>query len=451
MDDEQLADSFADFFADKIDKLSTRCTYQERDVSLPFSNVFLRYSQEEIETAIDCLKRSRAQGFDEIPGLVIKDLKKVLALPLCWLFNSISEYKDIPKAWKMSRVTPIFKKGNPKDIANYRPVSNVSSLSKVFERTMLIKMMQFSELETLFGNHQHGFIPNRSVITAALTLQDYISTKLDENKIVLLYSADLSAAFDMLRPDALVEVLVNIGLNPNFIELVYNFLKGRSNYIQVGSASSSVKEVPIGCVQGSVMGPILFNIYTRKLGELFPPEIFCMAYADDSYVGVSCNHSDIEGGLETLRAMASQHYNWLSYMGMVCNKLKTEFIVFNRFKNNKQNLTLNIDLDFIKPVKTMKVLGITFQEDLKWTKHISKSISSANSMFLPLKYVNKYLNRTQFKSTVNAHFVSRLTFASPVWYKSISGKDLQRIDVNMNRVTRLILRDPKFKGSNREL
>ncbi len=149
--------------------------------------------------------------------------------------------------------------------------------------------------------------------------------------------------------------------------------------------------------------------------------------------------------------MASQHYNWLSNMGMVCNKSKTEFIVFDRFKNRNQNLTLKIDQDFIKPVKTMKVLGVTFQDDLKWTKHISRAISSANSMFLPLKYVNKFLNRTQLRMAINAHFVSRLTFASPVWYKSISGKDLQRLNVNMNRAIRLILRDPKFKGSNREL
>ena len=198
MKDPDIADVFSSFFLDKVENLSSLRNYVSGDLHISESDEFELYSESEIGMAIDKLKRSKAQGFDEIPGNVIKDLKLELTRPLCWLFNSISESMHIPKSWKISRVVPILKKGNPKEVFNYRPMSNVSSLSKIFERCVLNKLTQTVGIERLFGTHQHRFSASRSTTTAALTLQDNISGKLDSNKVVLMYSADLSAAFDML-------------------------------------------------------------------------------------------------------------------------------------------------------------------------------------------------------------------------------------------------------------
>ncbi len=106
------------------------------------------------------------------------------------------------QTWKISKVIPVLKKGQHRKVDNYRPVSNVSSIGKVFEQCVLNKLLQ-SGPSKLFGTHQHGFFPCRSTTTALLTIQDYICRNLDDNKIVLLFSADLSAAFDMLRPESL--------------------------------------------------------------------------------------------------------------------------------------------------------------------------------------------------------------------------------------------------------
>lgn len=356
---------------------------------------------------------------------------------------------DVPNPWKISRVIPILKKGDHKLVSNYRPVSNVSSLSKVFERAMLNKMRERG-IGFIFGEHQHGFSPNRSTSTADLTMQDYIAQNLDKNRVVLMYSADLSAAFDMLRPDSLIETLLRLEFNPNLIKLIRNFLSDRTNFVQVKNSFSTIREVPIGCVQGSVIGPALFNIYTRNLGDLFDNEVFKLAYADDSYIGISCESDEILGKLTELSNIATTHYNWLDNIGMVCNWSKTEFIIFDRHRRFR-NISLSIGQDQVKASDTIKVLGMIFQDDLKWSKQVSKSIMNANAMLLSLRFVNRFLNCPQFKLAIHVHFISRLTFGAPVCNNAITVRERLKLNVNLNKAIRLLALDFIKELTDREL
>ncbi len=333
-DDGNIAEEFSKFFSDKVNNLARECNYEPEQADLQPSDQFVGYTLEDVEIAINHLKRSKAQGFDEVPGLVIKDLGDLLWEPLCWLFNSISENKNIPKAWKISKVIPVFKKGNSKSVNNYRPVSNVSSVCKVFERCLLNKLLTLGP-SVLFGSHQHGFFPNRSTTTAMMTLQDFVSQSLDDNHSVLLYSADLSAAFDMLRSESLVANLTRLGVDHNLIALIDNYLRDRTSFVQIKNGYSNMREVPLGCVQGSVLGPSLFNIYTRELQDILPSSCFKLAYADDSYVGLICDQDNIDQKLMELSSIASRHFRWLESIGMVCNQSKTEFIIFDKYKRFK--------------------------------------------------------------------------------------------------------------------
>ena len=448
-DDKILAEAFACFFESKIVKLNNSCNYTPPEINIPVTNEFIAYSHLDVRLGLNHLKRSKAQGFDEVPGSVLKDLGESLVKPLCWLFNSISEFKNIPKSWKISKVVPVFKKGSHKLVENYRPVSNVSSICKVFERCLLNKLLESGSSE-LFGSHQHGFFPGRSTNTASLTIQDYICRNLDDNKIVLLYSADLSAAFDMLRSESLVDTLIKCNINPNLVELIYNFLQGRTNFVQINEAYSTMKSVPLGCVQGSVIGPSLFNIFTQSFGSLLPDKFFKISYADDSYVAIACDETDLDRSLSELSDAANVHFEWLDSIGMCCNRSKTEFVIFDkhsRFRGKE----LRIGNDIVKSVTSIKILGTIFQENLKWTKHISRNIASANSMLQSLRYINRYVSRQQFKMATNAHFVSKLMFGSTVWNKSISSKERLRLSVCLNRVARMNCGIYKKKVSNRFL
>jgi len=110
--------------------------------------------------------------------------------------------KKPPERWKVAIITPLFKSGDKEKVTQYRPISNLDSLSKIYERIVLQRLNRMCEMDGCF---QHGFKENRSTVTAALELQDYVASKLDSGQVVGTYSIDLSAAFDLLRPDVFLE------------------------------------------------------------------------------------------------------------------------------------------------------------------------------------------------------------------------------------------------------
>jgi len=268
-DSMEVANLFSEFFRGKVEELDSRseCVDFEVPDLQGIMNESEYFKENDVENAIECLKNSKAMGLDEVPGMIIKHLKKVIIRPLCWLFNNIVDTGKIPKAWKISKIIPIHKKGAKNLVTNYRPVSNISSLSKVFERCIIEKLRVIGD-DIFVGDHQHAFRKGSSIVTAGLTVQDFLATELQDNKIVLAYSADLTAAFDLLRPKLLVKNLLELKVNPAMIRTIYNFLSDRSAFVQIGESTSFNWEIPMGCVQGSVLGPILFNIYMRKLPEI---------------------------------------------------------------------------------------------------------------------------------------------------------------------------------------
>jgi len=292
------------------------------------------------------------KSLDEIPGIIVKDLSRVLLKPLCWLFNNIMISGVVPKAWKVSKITPIHKKGPKNEVSNFRPVSNISSLSKVIERAIINKLKMKPDDE-LFGTHQHAFRKGSSTTTAGLVFQDFIANELDQNKIVFVYSADLTAAFDVLRLNLLVKNLLDLSINKALVRVIYNFLNERSAFVQIGEKTSYNWALPIGCVQGSVLGPVLFNIYMRELPKLIT-----------SVESKSCDKlNDARNAMVSISNIFQKHKTWLDRLGMICNPTKTEFIVFGN-PIQGPNIDITLDNTVVTSKKAMKVLGIMFDNQL---------------------------------------------------------------------------------------
>ncbi len=148
---------FISFFVGKTEALELLCPVLSKEVSFSEVPHDITFSTDDISKALLDIKHSKAQGLDEIPSCVLRDLTGVIGLHLSWLFNTIMYTGTVPKSWKISKIIPVFKKGSPAKISNYRPVSNTSSLSKVFERALLNKMDSMFKTELLNGTHQHGF------------------------------------------------------------------------------------------------------------------------------------------------------------------------------------------------------------------------------------------------------------------------------------------------------
>jgi len=238
--DFDVANLFAEFFKGKVEKLENESLCEQYilpDINPQPGQSITYFNEKDVEASIDLLKSSKAMGFDEIPGNTLKHLKTFITKPLCWLFNVIMDNGIVPKAWKISKITPIHKKGDKSSVLNYRPVSNISSLSKIFERCIINKLRITNE-DVLFGSHQHAFRKGASTVTAGLTMQDFISTEMDQGRTVLAYSADLTAAFDVLRPNLLVKELINLKVESSIVRVIYDFLQNRRAFVQVGDSNS---------------------------------------------------------------------------------------------------------------------------------------------------------------------------------------------------------------------
>ncbi len=436
--DIDASERFATFFDNKIRGLCG--DFRDNSPDLLVDDVHCEITPDILDRAIAKVKPKKSVGPDGIPMIIMKETYPFFKDSFLFLFNEILKAGKIPSIWKRAIVTPIFKKGNKDSVTNYRPVSGLCSLSKLFERCIL-EMIDCSSIE---GEFQHGFRTNHSTTTAMLAIQNIIAKGLDENRMVLVYSTDLTAAFDMLRPGLMIE-RINGRLPYRICRIMKDFLTNRSFSVKVGSEVSSSRRMDVGCAQGSTLGPKLFSMYCGGLGEVLDEKI--VAYADDAYVLIE--GEDIHEIRERANLALKRHTDWLLSIGMVVNIAKTESVLFHRSKDNIE-IKLDVNGIEVKTSSSMRVLGVTFDSRLRWDVHLSNTIANAKRAIQGLRILRRNMSRRSFLHILTAQFFSKMYYGSPVWLGHLSSKDSTRIMSLHYRALRIACQDYR-NGVPREI
>jgi len=397
---EDIANAFKDFFVAKVETLSKG----EQAYQWIRSEESIQFEDNDIIEALSTYKGKLSSGPDNIMMKVIKDCIPALLTPFTKLMNMVAK-KGMPPHWKLAKVRPLHKRGSRSEIENYRPISNLQSVSKVYEKLILNKIDKlYADVE---GTHQHGFRKNRSTTTALLEMQSNIARNLDKGSFTACYSIDMSAAFDVLRPHIFHSLENNMPaelLNP-----VMDFLSNRQLYIEYKGQNSTAGLINVGCVQGSVLGPKLFAIYCKDLPSNLPSDCHITSYADDSYVTIhAINKNELKSKIEVA---LERHQDFMDSIGMVINRSKTELIVFDN-NNEPGSLTLS---NGISSKAEMKALGITFTPDLKWNKHLNITIGKATRIVNKIKFLRKWIDQDSAMQIVTSQFFGTLYYAAPVW------------------------------------
>jgi len=440
-DIRKISDSFINFFTNKVNNLLTNYVpYKPRNIDNISQIEF--FTTEEVDRALSRLSNKKSSGMDGLSGFFIKIFTKILAPVLKSLFNKILTTGEIPSTWKIAKIVPVHKKGDTSKVDNFRPVSNIVSIAKVFELTILQRLERMNQ-DMLVGGFQHGFRKDHGTDTAIAEVVNYISEARDEKECVAVYSADLTAAFDLLQKEKLVQLLKRKGVPDYLVRVIHSYLDKRVGYVQIKNVRSCVHEILAGCVQGSILGPVLFNIYMSELDEIVSPHKI-VSYADDSYVIIKAKNQNLL--VNELRMTLEKHFSWLGEMGMKCNMTKTELIIFD-----SDELEIDIRGTTVKSSESMKMLGMIVDKRLTWEMHMHKTIAKIRSIIFSLRYVRKNLSLSDTLKVVRAQVVSRLTYGSPAWSNVISYKLRAKLKSVFYLVLRTVIRDFQFKMNRRTL
>jgi hypothetical protein len=407
--DEYMAQGFADFFKQKVKKITNGTAINpnvyngKARTTTDWENFF---PEQKVSAVMKDLKDKSSYGPDNIPVKVLRDAHDILVRPYHRLLNKIYHQNVIPEQWKTSRILPLYKKGKKSLIVNYRPISNLCAGSKVFERLILMRILEIEEESStsLTGTNQHGFKKERSTITASVDIQSRVAALMDQDQYLPVASLDFSAAFDVVNVDLLLVRLRKMGLPIDMIKLLESWLKDRQSYFEVRNCCS---QYFVGTVQGSILGPILFSLFISPLLE----KEDLVSYVDDSYL-IRGNKSK-EIVLQRLQFQVRNVEKWLTSSGLKVNVEKTEIVIFHKTDTATSSIKLN-DVK-IQTKKQISVLGVLFYSKLEWSLQVENSVRKAKSSLQGLRVISKYFTTTERLTLLMAFFYSRLYYGSQIW------------------------------------
>ena len=253
------------------------------------------------------LKKSYTLPPDNIPAIIFKMFSYELSIPLTLLFNKSLSLGVCPNKWKLSFIVPIFKKGDPTDKENYRPISITSIISRIFERILVEHINFYLTTNSIISESQFGFRRGKSVESQLLKCYTHWITALDNNKFVDIIYLDYAKAFDKVCHNKLIAKLSNIGIVGPILYWIKSFLSNRSQRVRINNAISESAHILSGVPQGSVIGPLLFLIYINDLVDSIDTDITINLFADDTKLSLIYNNLNDR---YKLQSAINKFYNW---------------------------------------------------------------------------------------------------------------------------------------------
>jgi len=454
----QLPSLFASYFNSKVntirDKLDSQSSSLTSHVETPFSDAFLSsftpVNCEEVRKFI--LKCSpKTCQLDAVPTKLLFECIDSVLPAITHVFNHSLESGIFPDSFKKALVKPLLKKPSldPKDLKNYRPVSNLSFLSKVLEKIVLAQLFEHLSKHSLLPVMQSAYRPHHSTETALLKMVNDTLLALDQNHVTVLTLLDLSCAFDTIDHSILIRRLDSVfGISSTALSWVKSYLTNRTQTIVIDDLCSEPTLLSFGVPQGSVLGPLLFVMYMQPLAQVIASHsVSHVSYADDTQLHNHGPVSDAKAVVHEIERCATDVKNWMAGNKLQLNDEKTEAMIMSTTRiSTSQSYSLPPSLEIGKSTidfaAAAKSLGVTLDACLSLKQHVLNVCRTSYYQLRRISSIRRFLTEDATKTLICCFVLSQLDYCNSLFAGCPKGviDQLQRVQ---NSAARLVFRAKK--------
>ena len=364
---------------------------------------------------------------------LITSLNPSLSHAICAVINKSLQCGKVPKDMKIARVIPVFKAKDKTYMGNYRPISLLPSISKVLEKVVHHRLYAFLTKKSILNDNQYGFRPAHSTIDAVSKFTTHVLKSLENKLCTLAVFLDLSKAFDTIDHNILLAKLEYYGARGIALEWFRSYLCNRSQFVMYRDTESLRRMVSCGVPQGSVLGPLLFILYTNDLPAVLKHSQ-CILFVDDITVCISGRYEpvlrqQIENDLASLT-------DWFHANKLSLNVLKTNFMKFGK-GNQVSEYDLHLSNNIITKVSSAKFLGIIIDDELGWSEHINHIERKIASGSYAIYSVKRFLFMNNMKLLYHSLIHSHLSYGTMLW-SSASQYRLRKLEISQKKCIRNI-------------
>ena len=380
------------------------------------------------------LNIKKATGYDSIPPKLLRIAAKPLTRPLTKIVNNSLCSNIFPNALKLADVSPIYKKVDRLLKENFRPISVLSCLSKVFEGIMCDQLnIHFKDL---LSQWLAAYRANYSCNNVLLSFIEYLRESVDLGNYAACVLMDLSKAFDSLPHDLIIAKLNAYGCSLSSCTYIKSYLSNRQQRVKINNTYSSWKPLTTGVPQGSIAGPLLFNIFINDLFFYLDRDIQIFNYADDNTLVYHCNDIDILK--HKLGNASNQAIEWFNVNSMKANPDKFQILCLNKIPSN--DFQLNIGTCNISPDTYVKLLGVIFDDKLSFENHIGEICKKTGRQINALRQLSNLLSYDAKLKIYDSFIISHINYC-PVIFSSCSVALQRKLEKIQERALRFVTND----------
>jgi hypothetical protein len=408
----------------------------------------------EINKIILNLKSRSAPGIDQITSTILKNSHTILCSMISHLCNLSIEAGLIPAIFKKAVVIPVYKGGGEEAVSNYRPISLLSTISKIIEKVINTRLISFLEKKQLLANNQYGFRSGRNTEDAVVNLTKSVTKALDGGDRCLAIFIDLKKAFDTVSIPLLLLRLEDLGIRGKALMWFRDYLTNRTQVVKVSGETSGSRTVTYGIPQGSTLGPTLFLAYINSLCKLEFENGSMLAFADDTaLVFWGKTWSKVKEATENgLKAVTE----WLDHNLLTINVSKTKYICFRISEATKPPKDFDIrahappctkdsncGCPTIAQTDNHKYLGIIIDKNLNWEQHITELSKRIRKLFFIFRNLRDSTDVNLITKIYLALGQSLITYCIPVW-GGAAATHLLRLERAQRAVIKVMLKKPRL-------